>query len=89
MEISPRDLVMDTIIAFMVGIQIYMILDEVSDGNFSREFSVKLTKWKAKLRKAIEIEERMQRDTGATIFEAITIVEDDGPGNIDPGFPKR
>ena len=90
MGVNAKDVIMDTIIAFMVGVQIYMILDEVTDGNFSRELSVRTTKLRAKLERMIEIEQRVQRDTGAVIFEAISTIEnDDGPGNTDPiTFPK-
>jgi hypothetical protein len=84
LKLEPRDIVMDTVLVFLVGVQIYMILDEVTDGNFSRELSVKITKNKARIKELIEIERRVQKDTGSVIFEAITTVEDNDDGGKAP-----
>lgn len=73
---TTRDVIFDLIILIAVGAQVYILVDELTDGSFSREMSVKYTKTKAKIKDAIERERIIQRDTGKVIFDGITIVED-------------
>ena len=80
---TVRDVVMDTIIAVAIASQLYFILDEVTDGRFSREVSIRITKARAKIKELIEIEQRVQRETGQVIFDAIETIEGSSTGSDD------
>jgi len=74
-SITVRDVIMDVIIAAAVASQLYFVLDELTDGRFSREVSIKITKARAKIKELIEIEQRVQRETGQVIYDAIETIE--------------
>lgn len=74
-SLTVRDIIMDAIIAAAIASQLYFVLDELTDGRFSREVSVKIAKIRAKIKELIEIEQRVQRETGQVIFDAIETVE--------------
>jgi hypothetical protein len=78
MELTARDVIMDVVLIALVGIQAFIIMDELSDGKLSRELSVKLVYYKARIRDYIDREETIRRNTGAVIFDAISTVEGAG-----------
>ena len=69
---------MDLVLIALVGVQAFIIMDELSDGKLSRELSVKLVYYKARIRDYIDREETIRRNTGAVIFDAINTVESAG-----------
>jgi hypothetical protein len=81
MELTARDLIMDLVLIALVGVQAFIIMDELSDGKLSRELSVKLVYYKARIRDYIDREETIRRNTGAVIFDAINTVEGAGIPN--------
>ena len=80
-EFGIRDAVMSAIILSLVFVQVFMVMDELTDGSLSRESSVKLTKTKARLKELIEREQYVRKNTGRVIFDAITIIDDENNGD--------
>lgn len=82
-RITLRDIIMDIVIGAAVGIQIYMTLDEMTDGRFSRDLSMKVVTIKGRIKEAYDRERIVRKDTGRVIFDAITTVEQHGNTNQD------
>jgi hypothetical protein len=82
MDLKARDIVMDTILIILVGIQAFIILDELSDGKLSREMSVKIAYTRARIKTYIDREEAVRKQTGSVIFDAINTVEDAGKSDV-------
>jgi hypothetical protein len=80
-----RDIAMDTIIVIAIGIQVFMVVDQITDGKLMTELSVRTTKTRAKVKGYFERERTMQRDTGRVIWDAFNIVEDGDNGVDDAG----
>lgn len=78
--IPIRDIVMDTIIGFLVGVQVYLLVDELTDGRLSRDLSVKMAYTKAKIKEFIDREQSIRKSRNTVIFEAI--IAKDGSGDI-------
>lgn len=69
---------MDIILCLAVGYYFYVVMDEVTDGQFSREVSVRVTKIRGRIRTEIERNNKFRKLVGPVLFDAITTVEDAG-----------
>ncbi len=78
MDLTARDIVMDTVLVILVGIQAFIIMDELSDGKLSREISVKIAYTRARIKNYVDREETVRKNVGSVIFDAINTVEDAG-----------
>jgi hypothetical protein len=78
---TVQDIIVDGIIVIVVTYQVYMIVDQVTDGRLSRDLSVKWVKATAKLRETYEREKAVRKSIGRVLFDAITTVESEDPRN--------
>lgn len=71
-----RDICIGIAYIIAVGINVYLIADQLTNGESSRQVSLWITKTGGKWRRAITIEETVQKEAGHVIWEAINTVED-------------
>lgn len=76
MKLTVRDVLTDSLLILLTGYYVYMMIDEVTDGRFSRELSVKITKTRANIMRGIELDRTTRKNTGRVLWDAINIIDD-------------
>jgi hypothetical protein len=74
-ESKLRSLVIFCLSAVGIGTNVYLLADQMSDGAFSRELSIKWTNFKAKMKKDLNYDRQLKSDTARMLWEAIQTVE--------------
>lgn len=72
------NIVMDGVMVLIAGYYVYMAVNEMTDGRFGRELSLKITRFKGRIKETVERERKFQQYIGPTLFDAITIIDDSG-----------
>lgn len=75
---TAYNILMDVIIAVGVAVQIYTVIDILTDGRLTSDLSTRTVKLRARIKEAYRREREVRKNTGAVIFDAITTVEDAG-----------
>ena len=60
---------------FGIGLNVYIIVDQMTDGRLSRECSLRWQRFRGKLVGRIQHEREVKRDESKVVWEAINIVE--------------
>ena len=74
--ITLRDVIIDACVIGMTAYSVYIALDQATDGRFSRECSIRLTRIQGRITGWIKREQEFDRNRGPVIWEAINIVDD-------------
>lgn len=72
---TAKDLVIDVLYAVAISINMYLIVDQVTDGALSRSLSMKWYHTKGKLSDWLDEKKSLRAETGRVIWQAMTIVE--------------
>ena len=72
---SLHDIVIAGCYVVAIGLEAYMLLDRLTDGEFSQTCSIKFAHLRARIRRFFDIERRIQKETGAVIWEAQQVIE--------------
>jgi hypothetical protein len=76
---NENNVLVDILVAlgylFAIGVNVYMIADQITDGESSRQLSLWWTRKTASLRHAERVDKMFRQQVGAVIFEAIETVE--------------
>ena len=80
-KITMRDVLVALGYVVAVALNAYLIADQITDGESSRQLSLWWLNTRAKWKQAISLEDELQKSTPHMLFEAITIVEDAQNGN--------
>lgn len=63
------------LIVLVSGIQIYVVLDRLSDGELSEHLSLWFAYKRYDLQEKLRVEREVSENKGAVLFEAISIIE--------------
>lgn len=69
------DVLIDVLYAVAIGINVYLIVDTLSDGQLSRSISMKARTLVGNVHYKVKHEETVRKEAGKVIWEAIDIVE--------------
>jgi uncharacterized membrane protein len=62
--------------AIAIGVNVFIVWDQyMADGEMRTKLSTWWTKTTAKIKREIEIDERVEKESGAVVFEAMQIVD--------------
>jgi len=73
--IRKVDIIIDAVILVLVT---YYVADTLSNGEFSREISIRVIKLHGNLKTRLEHRRIVSKDVGKVIWDAITTIEDRG-----------
>ncbi|MDE2106029.1 MAG: hypothetical protein KGL39_52890 [Patescibacteria group bacterium] len=78
-RITFKDICITVCYVIAVGLNAYIIMDQVTNGQSSQDLSLWLTRTKGKLRHAVDLEQRFQKEKPYVMWEAINTVEGTEP----------
>lgn len=74
------DVVIDMLYAVVIGVNVYVIIDQVTDGALSRSVSLRIAHARQKASHWIHTRRQYRRDLGQVLWQATTTLEDDNNG---------
>jgi len=73
---TTYDIVIAALYTLTIGVNVYIIVNELTDGALQTSVSMRLTKLRAKLSEKVKHERAVRKDFGKVLWEATTTVEE-------------
>ncbi len=70
------EIVVDFLYAIAIGVNVYLVMDTMTDGALTRSVIARMEKLKERLEAMNEARKSWRKDVGTVLFEATMIVED-------------
>lgn len=78
-----RNIIMDAVIIAAVAVQVVMVFDDATNGDFTRELGNKFVRLRGRIQEEIKRERFFRKNIGRYIWDAISIVENERPTDND------
>ncbi len=70
------EIVVDFLYAIAIGVNVYLVMDTMTDGALTRSVIARMEKLKERLEAMNEARKSWRKDVGTVLFEATMIVEE-------------
>lgn len=74
-KLTAADIAIDALYVIGIAVNVYLIVDFITDGQLSRTVSMKVRTMIGKRRYQTSKEDAIRKESNRVVFEAITIVE--------------